>query len=281
MQQLYLSERLAFTTVRITAACQDGSTSIGTGFLFRHGLPNGDWYPALYTNRHVVEGSDVITLHFNLADSQGAPVLGRYYSTNISETSSAWINHPDDDVDLCAMTFGGLIRILDEQGVRLFLQFFDDDVLLTEEDEQDLGALESVIMIGYPTGLWDSVNNRPVMRRGVTASHPAVDFDGRSEFLVDVACFPGSSGSPIVQYSEMSRQTRSGDIMMGGPSAKLLGILYAGPQFVAEGKIQFQHIPTAPQPVTRSPIPMNLGLAIKARRIRDLAPSLARVATRT
>lgn len=88
MQQLYLSERLTFTTVRITAACKDGSTSVGTGFLFRYVLPNGDWYPALYTNRHVVEGSDVITLHFNLADSQGAPVLGRYNSTNISETEA-------------------------------------------------------------------------------------------------------------------------------------------------------------------------------------------------
>lgn len=281
MQALFLSERLAFTTVRITANGTGGGQGIGTGFLFRHVLPNGNWYPALYTNKHVVEGSDSVTLHFNLADSHGAPVPGRYYSANITDTSSAWIDHPDDDVDLCAMPFGGLIHILQEQGIHLFLQFFDDGSLVTEEEEQELRALESIIMVGYPIGLWDSLNNRPVMRRGVTATHPAVDFEGRTEFMIDAACFPGSSGSPIVLYSEMGRQTRDGSMMMGGPSARLLGILYAGPQFIAEGMIRFKHIPMTPQPVAESPIPMNLGMAIKARRVRDLEPALAQAATRT
>jgi hypothetical protein len=277
--QLYLSERLAFTTIRITARCPDGRTSIGTGFLFQHTLPNGRWYPALYTNKHVIEDAEAVTLHFAMADSAGLPILGRYYSTNVTDAAASWVHHPDPEVDLCAITFGGLIQLLAGQGIHLYLQFYNESSLLSATEESELGAVESVMMIGYPTGLWDSVNNRPVMRRGVTATHPAVDFEGKAEFLVDIACFPGSSGSPVVLYTEFARQTRNQGVVMSGPSAKLLGVLYAGPQYVAEGKISFRHIPTDAGPIAQSMIPMNLGLAIKARRVMDLAPSLASFAT--
>ena len=51
-------------------------------------------------------------------------------------------------------------------------------------------------MIGYPDGIWDSVNNLPVIRKGITATHPHISWNGKTEFLTDIASFPGSSGSP-------------------------------------------------------------------------------------
>jgi len=57
-------------------------------------------------------------------------------------------------------------------------------------------------MIGYPNGLWDHVNNLPLIRRGITASHPGVDYqiegqNGPGVTVIDMACFPDSSGSPV------------------------------------------------------------------------------------
>ena len=53
-------------------------------------------------------------------------------------------------------------------------------------NESELSAVEEILMIGYPNGLWDAVNNYPLIRRGVTASHPAVDFD--VDVLVGFRC---------------------------------------------------------------------------------------------
>lgn len=52
-------------------------------------------------------------------------------------------------------------------------------------------------MVGYPDGIWDEFNNQPIVRRGITATHPKNDFNGKGEFLIDAVCFPGSSGSPV------------------------------------------------------------------------------------
>ncbi len=56
-------------------------------------------------------------------------------------------------------------------------------------------------MVGYPVGLWDSVNNMPILRRGSTATLLDWTYEGRQEFVIDAACFPGSSGSPVFKYT--------------------------------------------------------------------------------
>ena len=94
----------------------------------------------------------------------------------------------------------------------------------TQAEIDQLGAVESVLMVGYPIGLWDSVNNKPIVRRGTTATHPAIEFSGRPEFLIDCACWPGSSGSPVVLYQEFASADRQGNINMGGTKMKLLGV---------------------------------------------------------
>ena len=43
----------------------------------------------------------------------------------------------------------------------------------------------------------DRVNALPILRRGSTATALALDFEGRAEFLIDAAVYPGSSGSPV------------------------------------------------------------------------------------
>ena len=123
-------------------------------------------------------------------------------------------------------------------------------------------------MVGYPIGLWDDVNNFPVLRRGITASHPSVDFQGKSIGLAAIASFPGSSGSPILVVNEGSFTSQSGICI--GSRLIFLGVLYAGPQFTANGDIKIVEIPTAQTPISSTKIPTHLGYYVKAKELITL-----------
>jgi len=56
---------------------------------------------------------------------------------------------------------------------------------------------------------------------------------------------------------------------LGGGRIILLGVLFAGPQHVAEGEIQTIEIPLARVPISMSKIPNNLGFVVKAQKIAD------------
>ncbi len=122
-------------------------------------------------------------------------------------------------------------------------------------------------MVGYPNGLWDEVHNKPIFRKGITASHLKFDYNGKKEFLIDAACFPGSSGSPVFLLYEGAFNDRNGELY-GGTKFNLLGTLYAGPQHTAKGEIMIKPINQLPTIMTS--IPNNLGFVIKSSRILEL-----------
>ena len=130
-------------------------------------------------------------------------------------------------------------------------------------------------MAGYPTGLWDQANNMPILRRGITAVHPALDFNGKPEGVIDAACFPGCSGSPVLVLNEGSYMTKKG-MQLGEWRILLLGVLYGGPEFTAEGGIVVKDIPMRATPVAQMRLPMNLGFYVKAREILTLGEELKR-----
>jgi len=84
-----------------------------------------------------------------------------------------------------------------------------------------------------------------------------------------MACYPGSSGSPVFIYNEYGYSGRRGNIIMGRRII-FLGILYAGAQHQIEGEIQVKKAPIARRQVAISNIPNNLGYIIKAERIYEL-----------
>jgi hypothetical protein len=118
-------------------------------------------------------------------------------------------------------------------------------------------------MIGYPDGIWDDKNNQPIARRGITATHPGVDYEGRREFVIDAACFPGSSGSPIFLLNQGSYPSRQGGLNIG-TRIKFLGVLYAGPQHLTVGEIREMPLNNTARTVSVAAIPNNLGYVIKA-----------------
>ena len=134
-------------------------------------------------------------------------------------------------------------------GKDVFYVANDASIIATKEKLKDLSALEELVMVGYPIGLSDTRNNYPIFRKGYTSAHPAVDFNDDGIGLVDMACFPGSSGSPIYILNEGGYRDKHGNAYFGPSRVILLGVLFAGPQYDARGDIVVKTIPTSKQVV--------------------------------
>ena len=271
------ADQLSFSTVRIACKTRAGEDSVGTGFFFTFPLNDNTNIPVIITNRHVIEDSVVGTFQLTEADEDRMPKIGNFTNVRLDAFEGHWVNHPDKDVDLCAMPIAPLFHAAKDQGKSLFYRSLDKDLVATSETMSELSALEEVVMVGYPVGIWDSSNNMPIFRKGVTATRPDLDYEGRKEFMIDVACFPGSSGSPILLFNVGGYTTKTGDTMLGTTRIKLLGVLYAGPQLTVEGRLEVVPVPTRTTPISVSQIPTNLGLVIKAERILEFEDIFSRL----
>jgi len=136
----------------------------------------------------------------------------------------------------------------------------------------DFGSLEDVVMVGYPTGIVDAVNNFPIIRRGITSTPYATNYQGKREFLADIPVYGGSSGSPIFVINEGSYSTANALVM--GTRFALIGVLYAGHTETVNGHIVAEPIPTNLTPVAKVKHMINLGLCIKSALIEDLAAQI-------
>jgi hypothetical protein len=267
------SEALTYCTVRIECLLSNGQTGVGTGFFFAF-LQDGNMsVPALVTNKHVVENAKEGRFLLHVAGQDGGPKLGSNITVKLDTFEQRWIPHPDSDTDLCIMPVAPLLHEANKQQRQVFFVPLDHNLIPTPAEVQEFAALEEIVMIGYPIGIWDSKNNMPVIRRGITATHVGIDYEGRQEFLIDAACFPGSSGSPVFLFSTSGHTMKSGGLSIG-LRMKLLGILYGGPQYTAEGEVIAITIPTQKKVLAVSQIPINLGMCIKAQRILDFEPIL-------
>jgi hypothetical protein len=266
-------EIMATCTIRIEGTVGGVSHSVGTAFLFAVPLEEPHRFlPALITNKHVLEGCDGVTFRVSVssiaipAEETGRPAAITHRTVNARIASKA--EHPGP-VDLCGVNVGFLTNILESEGLRLHHAYLSQDMLLDTNTRSYMRAAEPVVMVGYPQGIWDSVNNAPVIRRGITATHPFVAYEGRNEFLIDAACFPGSSGSPVFLFED--GWYRSGpDSATPGTRIGLLGVLYAGPQMNREGRLVPAPIPHGVLPVPVTSIPINLGYVINADEIDAL-----------
>ena len=269
---LSISEQLTYSTIRIECEDVNGNLSTGTGyfFKFKENKETGEHITALITNKHVINNAQNGKLIFTMSSKEGKPIDTDHYPVIVNDFEKSWIMHPDEDVDLCIFPIAGLLNDLRSKNINLFYIPIDLSFLPTKEQLEDLSALEEVIMIGYPNGIWDAYNNKPILRKGVTATQPILDYNGKKEFMIDMACFPGSSGSPVFIFNEGGYQDKKGKTFMGESRIIFLGTLYAGPQYVAIGEIDIVNISTETKPISISQIPINLGLVIKHDRILEL-----------
>ncbi|CAM8681597.1 S1 family peptidase [Leclercia sp. M-A074-M] len=261
------SQDIYKSTVRVESDTPNG-TSVGTAFWFCFSIEGSDnIFPLLVTNKHVVSGASEIRLRLNVTSRDNPD--NKVFTLTISDGENSFLMHPDTDVDICVLRVGRWIKQMEKSGIYPEIFYFSD---LQMRGDRYISPVEDVYMTGYPNGLWDSVNNRPVTRKGITASSPLEKWKGRPEFLIDMACFGGSSGSPVYIMNQGSYATNNGFAM--GERLIFLGLLYAGPVTNVSGNIEIIDVPTAATQVVRSSITMNLGLVINAEKLYDFKPLL-------
>jgi hypothetical protein len=267
LQPRTATECLLFSTLRLIGL-DENQDEISTGSGFVLGLPTDEpdqVKEIVVTNKHVVENTASIKfiVHEKLSDGR---VSMRNSDVIIPTKGWWWVAHPDPAVDLCGFTFGQLRAVAKQHLKRdLYTQPVPLSFLPTEKQLDDLRPLENVTMLGYPNGLVDELHNLPLARRGMTSTPPMVDFNGKPEFLIDLACFPGSSGSPVFFLEEGPHVDRSGNLVFN-KRAFLLGVLWGGPLATAEGEV----LRVVSKYRAFVDNPMHLGVVIKARELLHL-----------
>lgn len=260
MKPISLAEQLMFNTVRIEAL--DGSSGTGFFFVFKQGELT---IPILVTNKHVVNYNKMETVKFllHLREKNGE-TKANYALTLQTE----WIFHSEKD--LCFTFMNPIFQEVKKRtGKEVFYLPIDESMIPTHKKLTELSALEEIVMIGYPIGLWDSKNNYPIFRKGYTASHPAYDFNEKGIALADIAAFPGSSGSPIYILNENGYSDKIGNTYLGRSRIIFLGVLYAGPTMKADGEVSVIDIPTQQKVVSRTSVMTNLGYYVKSMELLE------------
>lgn len=256
------SEMLTYSTVLIECEYSDGTFGTGTGVIVHLCVDRktDQCAPVIITNRHVVKDSLEIQFEFCLQDEKGHPI--DTMPQRVIYTDVPWIAHPNPDVDLCCIPLAPVLTQIPESA-KVFYIPLETNLIPSPSTLSTLSALEEVVMVGYPIGLSDRYNHKPIIRRGTTATHVKNNYQGKNDFLVDIACFPGSSGSPILLLNEGAYTTQHGISI--GSRMMFLGILYGGTQYTSKGVLSFTNLPNTPTPMLD--IPMNLGVAVKANEI--------------
>jgi hypothetical protein len=77
--------------------------------------------------------------------------------------------------------------------------------VLAVPEISEMDVLDSIFFVGYPTGLIDTEQLTPLMRRCSFSSIYEHDFGGEEVFIIDGSVFPGSSGSPVFHVGEKIR----------------------------------------------------------------------------
>jgi len=251
------SIQLMFSTVKIECVHEDGNIGYGTGFFYSS--ENNRMY--LVTNKHVVKGG--AELRFNVHEGEGPNDKARPSGeSHISRIQNVKIGtyHPDDDIDLCV--FHTDIAIVADKLLNPYIKSISHENIPDDKRIKTLGNSERVLMVGYPIGLSDSHNNLPIFRRGTTATHPGINFEGQPKFVIDMACFPGSSGSPVSILDEGVYS--EGESLKKGTRFMFLGILDSGPLMSANGEIKVKSIPTSYDLEVSTNVMINLGYVIKS-----------------
>lgn len=241
-------ERLLYNTVRLEIG-----RSVGTGFIVRppkselgRDFSTERWF--LVTNRHVV--ADPIETPASESDTHvskksrssrsrtfKAKTGCLRFQIHTSHESSCVVSSASGGASFFWLETGLDIAILNLNGIFDSISksrdIFPTELMYSFIDYTDgkpynvrdaPSPADGVVMVGYPEGLWDSDHNYPIVRSGTIATSPKLFYKGEQRFLIDIALYPGSSGSPIFEAKSVtSRET-------GNPSVQhfFLGMVNGG-----------------------------------------------------
>lgn len=268
------SEQIVHSTYQIFQLDdQKRVVGLATGFVMAFCVTDENYVPALVSNRHVLCKCSSIKLVFTLRKPDGTPSFGETLDVIIS--TAGCIPHPNDQIDLAVLPLGSTINELRQEGKVPLCACMSVDLIPNKDTWDHFDAIEQVITAGFPGGLRDAANNLPILRSGITASHPRFDFQGRPEFLVDMPCFKGCSGSPVFLFENIiAFDEANGGKPVNKKHLFLLGVQYAIPTAKASSVVS----DTASASATVE-LPLNLGYIIKSSELLVFEPLLLSAGT--
>lgn len=271
-----VSKQLYFCVVRIDSTDANGQRSSGTGFYYSYNVGPELHIPMVVTNKHVISGAVSGTLSFPGGDENG-PLLGDPIQVHLADFESRWIPHPDPNVDLAAFILSPVFDELKAQHRKptvLCLVPITTSLTAKDSDLEELSGAEEVAFIGFPNGIWDSKSGLPVFRKGITASPPEIDFEGRPEFLIDASVFGGSSGSPVFTFSS-GVNFKNGQLRTS--AIKFIGVVTAVFFRTETNGVRQQPIPTLHAQVVDTREMLDLGIVTKSRCVTELCQHISKM----
>lgn len=248
-------------------------TSTGTGFFYKVVHPTTQSTKMLIiTNKHVVRDAEVV--HFVLSSAKAVENLNEQHQPVGRIDHKITIPlvlypHPDPDIDLCGIDITLPAKQILDSGQQLRFMFLDSTWLPSTEDRISMRDIEQVLVIGYPRGLWDEHNNMPITRLGTTATHPMSHYQGKKNFLIDVAAFSGSSGSPVFLYEAPMFRQPSG-AYTPGTKVNFIGIVWGVIETTTSGDLKIVNVPSALKQIPVMQTSLHLAAAIHSDAILEI-----------
>jgi len=263
-----------YSTVRIDGVTSSNTFVSGTGFYFNFVESDTVDLIAIVTNRHVFENVIEARIKIILIDDKGVSHDTNPLIKDIKDLDKKVIYHPDPTVDLCAIPIAEIIDPAKDipKGWQLCLYAYSKADLLTEKELNELSAVEDILMIGYPDGLMDEVNNKPIIKKGITSTHIKLDYENEKIFLIDIYTFEGSSGSPILLHKYGVFDLEEDTYI--GRRTRFLGVLYAGHDTTIEGELIRTPIKNIQRPAIN--VNMHIGFVLKAERLSELGDEIVK-----
>lgn len=252
-----LQEQMLCATIRIEMIDEKRIIKgTATGFICQKRVREEIKY-FLISNRHVLSISNNLKLYF-ISKEKDTPIFENYIETESVNFEKNIFFHNDQDVDLAAVDITELIRVIIGQS---FIYAVPYEMLATFS-ENEINIASTVFFVGFPV-IYDTKNNLPLMRTGIISSHPAFDFNGLPQFVIDAQVFPGSSGSPVfvdLTYEKL----KYNNLDLSKREYKLIGVIS---QTIARGNV-IKELPATSTCIAEEI--MGLGIVVKSTKIREL-----------
>ncbi len=197
-------ESLLLAVTRVSTLLGAQQLTHATGFFFER-----EERLYLVTNRHVVHDGagghfpDRIEIELHV----DAEAIGRTVQFSIPlyrDGKSVWQEGLDSagPVDVVVLQ-------LDRKALpeRMLFHAFTPAHLVERLEKVELGT--SVLIVGFPLGVHDTLHRLPVARQSVIASAFGIRFQGKGYFLTDARLHRGMSGAPVVAREPSPRAGRA------------------------------------------------------------------------
>jgi hypothetical protein len=197
-------ESLPLAVTHVSTMLGERNLTNATGFFFER---EGRLF--VVTNRHVVHDEpsghhpDRIEIELHV-DTQNLGETVQFSIPLYKDGKSLWREGLDSAgaIDVVALE-------LEREALpkKLLMQAFTPANLVSKLDLVEMGS--SVLIVGFPLGVHDTLHRLPVARQAVIASAFGIRFQGHGYFLTDARMHRGTSGAPVVARESAPRAGRA------------------------------------------------------------------------